>query len=326
MKSCQCPRMPRKAVIAIALTVVGLVLGTIAYATTPRWWPDRRSPIARTHWAWCWRCLPRLSATPPTTTASPTATTAAASTTTSTTPTTASSPTPGSAPAQPDGPAGSWTPAFTDNFNESSLNTSLWDPVQWHITNTTSEPYNVSVTGGNLRLELSDSSHGAAVNSYVSSTDPPDGFAVRVGDYVEASINFPGTRAGRIYNWSGFWLSGPNWPADGESDIDETLDGQLTINYHSPAGTDNTGPVPGDRANAYHTYGVYRGASFCSVYYDGKLVRTYKTSDDGKPESILFSTGYSDDGAPAAFGAASYVKVNWVRAWAPATASATRSG
>ncbi len=94
--------------------------------------------------------------------------------------------------------------------------------------------------------------------------------------------------------------------------------GALTINYHSPAGSLNTGSVSGGWAGGFHTYGIYRARLYSRVYWDGRLVRTYRTDDDGQPETLLFTMGYGGNGAPVDTGAAGEMIVDYVRAWAPA--------
>ena len=133
-----------------------------------------------------------------------------------------------------------------------------------------------------------------------------------VGSYSEARVYFPGNGTS-LYNWPAWWTSGPNWPAAGEHDIAEVLGGKLTVNYHSPSGAHNQGAVTGNWGNAFHVYGVYRKASSADVYWDGVLVKSYPTDDNGAGQSLLLNVGA---GSPAAYGTASQVKVDYVRVWA----------
>jgi beta-glucanase (GH16 family) len=108
-------------------------------------------------------------------------------------------------------------------------------------------------------------------------------------------------------------VSGPNWPAAGEEDIAEGL-GQLTTNYHAPNVTDNSGPIPGTWSNQFHVYGMWRQATQALYYWDGNLVYTWTTSDDGQPQTLIVNVGCSDP-STCVTGAASEVDVDYVRAW-----------
>ncbi len=214
----------------------------------------------------------------------------------------------GAAPAVPVGFEGGWTNVFDDEFNGSSLDTNAWTTNEGgQINNVTTHDSNVSVSGGHLVLTLADSGSGATINS-----DAPGGHHVAVGEYVEASVEFPGNGTD-IYNWPAWWLSGPNWPSAGENDIAEGL-GTLTVNYHSLSGSHNQGTIPGAWSNAFHTYGVYRAANHSDVYWDGQLVKSYPTDDNAAPETMIFNVG---DGNTTVYGTGSQMLVDWVRAWKP---------
>lgn len=177
------------------------------------------------------------------------------------------------------------------------------------MNNVTTAPTNVSVTNGNLVLTLASSSSGALV-----STNPVGGakvgyqFGVGV---VEARIYFPGDGT-RCYNWPSLWTTGQSWPTNGENDIAEVLGGQMTVNYHSSSGTHNQGAVPGYWCGAYHVYTLNRQATKSDVYYDGVLVKSYATDDNSSPQYLVINVGSSSN---PAYGAASQVKVDYVRTW-----------
>ena len=85
------------------------------------------------------------------------------------------------------------------------------------MNNVTASASNVAVSRGNLILTLASSGSGAFISS--SHSDGAGvGYEFPVGAYAEARVLFPGD--GRtIYNWPGWWTSGPNWPDAGEHDI-----------------------------------------------------------------------------------------------------------
>jgi hypothetical protein len=246
-----------------------------------------------------------------TSTTRPTTTAPRETTTTSTTTTTPSPPPSGAAPV-PLGVPGSWTLDFRDEFSGTSLDLAKWTPLPGRrMNNVTASTSNVAVSGGNLILTLASSTSGAFISS-----NPRDGAGVGylfpVGAYAEARVRFPGD--GRaIYNWPAWWISGPNWPNAGEHDIAEGL-GTLTVNYHSPSGAHNQGSIPGTWSNEFHTYGVHRKASSADVYWDGVLVESYPTDDNGAAQSLLVNVGSHSSGGNV-FGSAGQLRVDYVRVW-----------
>jgi beta-glucanase (GH16 family) len=207
----------------------------------------------------------------------------------------------------PLGQPGQWRLVFDDEFSGSSLNLASWNPHEgWTNQNdVTDQVSNVTVRGGDAILRLASRTSGAAIET--------NRFALKVGEYAEARVRFSGD--GRtIYNWPAWWISGPNWPAAGENDVAEGL-GSLTVNYHSPAGAYETGSVTGLWSRGFHTYGIYRGRFYSRVYWDGTLVRTYRTHDNGEPQNLIFTIGAANT---IRTGAAGEMLVDYVRAWEPA--------
>ena len=204
-----------------------------------------------------------------------------------------------------------WTLAFDDEFNGTSIDLTKWSVNEGRqMNNVTLHGSNVAVAGGNLVLTLASSSSGGGVSSGATDGAGSGAYMLPVGGYVEARVNFPGSGT-TIYNWPAWWISGVNWPADGENDIAEGL-GQLTENYHSSSGAANHGPFGGTWSSAFHVYGLYRKASSAVAYWDGKLVVEYATNDTGAPESLLANVGSGNTGV---YGAGSQVHVDYVRAW-----------
>ena len=227
----------------------------------------------------------------------------------------ASTPTPSPTPTDmvPLGVPGTWTLKFDDEFNGTSLDLTKWSncwfsPTCGSMNNVTTNPANVAVSGGNLILTLASASSGALI-----STDPTGGattgYQFTTG-FTEARVYFPGNGT-TIYNWPAWWANGNNWPSAGEHDIAEGL-GDMTVNYHSPSGSHNQGTIPGIWSNAFHTYGLHRMAGRADVYYDGVLVKSYTTDDNGAPNYLILNVGA---GNQAVYGTGSQLKVDYVRAW-----------
>lgn len=230
-------------------------------------------------------------------------------------PTPAPAPSPSPSSSAPVGISGTWSLKFDDEFNGSSLNTKYWAPSWFNggkVNNdngVTMNASNVSVSGGNLVLTLASSSSGATVD-----TDPSQvsggGYTFGTGYVTEARMYIPGNGS-TVYNWPAYWTDGQSWPTNGESDIFEGL-GTATSNYHSPQGANNSGTIPGTWTNGWHTYALDREAGKDYIYWDGKLVRSYSSDDGGAPQYLIFSVDCSGGCTP---GAASQVKVDYVRVW-----------
>jgi beta-glucanase (GH16 family) len=199
-----------------------------------------------------------------------------------------------------------WSLVFDDEFNGISLDTDAWSTNDgWtNQNNVTSYASNVSVANGDAILTLASGTSGAEMAT--------QDFGLAVGDYAEARIEFSGDGTG-VCNWPAWWVSGPSWPDGGETDIAEGL-GTLTVNYHSSSGAHNQGTVPGDWAGAFHIYGLYRGPNYCDVYWDGTLVASYPTDDDGAPEKLILTMGAANI---LEFGVQGQMLVDYVRVWGP---------
>jgi hypothetical protein len=159
------------------------------------------------------------------------------------------------------------------------------------------------VSGGNLILTLANGNSGAELDSL--------SYLLPVGGYAEARIYFPGSGT-TLYNWPAWWTSGPNWPAGGEWDICEGL-GTMTSSYHSTTTNVLLGTTPGVWSGGFHVYGLHRLADRGDIYYDGVLVQSHASSDNGAPQYMILNVGAGY--GPAVYGTGSQVKVDYVRAW-----------
>jgi beta-glucanase (GH16 family) len=214
-----------------------------------------------------------------------------------------------------------WTQVFDDEFNGTSIDMSRWVALNgWKNNNAISNAKNCSERGGSLILALPGNGTGCDLYSSKKYGAGANARDLLVGEYVEARIWFPGPGSGptsTLYNWPAFWAydGSGNWN-EGEIDVAEAL-GHMEANYHGASAGENVATTTGNLANSWHVYGVYRGATQDQVFYDGTLVGTVTTSDDGGPESIMLTSGNTNAccGAPSQTGSAGDVLVDWVRAW-----------
>ena len=215
---------------------------------------------------------------------------------------------------RPAGVSGAWSLLFDENFDGTTLSdrwASSWFRGS-RMNNVSTSPRNVAVGGGVVTLTPESSRVGALI-----STNPDDAaerpFEFRHG-YAEARIWFPGDGE-LVYNWPAWWINGQDHPRDGEHDIAEGL-GRMTVNYHSSSGAHNQGQVPGSWTNGFHTYGIDRQPGRASVYFDGKLVKTYATDDSESPQYLILNVGHrTSSGGRNVHGAAGAMKVDYVRVW-----------
>jgi len=197
-------------------------------------------------------------------------------------------------PLTPLGVSGSWTMKFDDEFTaDSSLNTTTWSPDWFGSGNTQNQTLmlssNVSVSGGDLNLEVTSSSGG------IVSTNPDDGQPGHGGyqftyGYAESKIYLPASSS-KIANWPAWWTNGQSWPTDGEMDIMEGLGGLACFHFHY------TGGAPGGCAtgnySGWHTYGANWQPGSVTYYYDGIQVGKITTGITSMPMYLILenSTG-----------------------------------
>lgn len=218
---------------------------------------------------------------------------------------------------QPFGPIPKWKSVFDYNFNGNSLPSNTWVELPSY-GNLQTLPQNVKIFNSLCHLTCSDPD-GAAIST--SDWTTPIGPQFEVGQYIEARILLPsaGTETS-IYNWPAFWTSGPNWPESGEIDIVEILSGVATTNYHYGTPDDpqaqNSNQIPGNWGNNFHVYGCWRQPTKAEIYWDGELIYTHPTSDNGDPHAVIITQGPATD--PAYTKAGAVVVVDWVRIWEPA--------
>ena len=227
-------------------------------------------------------------------------------------------PPPGPQPTVPTGTfPGPMGLVFT-GFNGSAFDETIWTPNEGGSQNgITSHASNVSVASAVdngvsvqcLALALASATSGANISTLA--------YGLEVGHYTEARIYVPGD--GTVpYNWLAWWTGKlSNWPAAGEADIFEGL-GYASCGYQSPASTSNSVEMPGTWTNAFHDYGVYRLPTELQYFWDGALVHTFTTDDNGEPQPLVLTAGHDPDRDELVTGIAGALLAKSVRAWAPA--------
>lgn len=170
-----------------------------------------------------------------------------------------------------------WQDAFIGSSG-SLPNTNNWGAVtktqnyNGEIQTYTSSSSNLKLSGsGSLQILPQKSSSGAWTSARIESKyvfTPTNGKITR----IEASLRLPGSASTKQGIWPAFWMLGDSyrhgtvWPACGEIDIMENIDGQ-TANHGtlhcdvSPGGICNEGTGLGSTSSIpdtnFHVYGVH---------------------------------------------------------------------
>lgn len=237
-------------------------------------------------------------------------------------------------PPQPVGQTGSWTVTFADEFNGSSLDTSIWATSRGPTSPGYGDPYNpssedqyylannVSVTNGNLVFTIQKQT----TNGYPYSSGMVQSgrnFSFPYG-YVETRIKVPGSTLG---TWPAFWtVDAPvddHWPP--EIDIFEfglTADKKRpAFNYHwgtnsnhQQSGMVNYGTTGTDYTQDYHVYGMYWDASRIQVYVDGQPGPSYTnaTNITKQNQYIILNLAVLKGATPPS---GTQMLVDYVRVW-----------
>ncbi len=251
-------------------------------------------------------------------------------------------PPPVPSPDQPYGEAATiktWTGAFSDEFDGTSLDTVKWDATWLTGESGYSPPVNqwmkncfhssqATVADGALRLGVTTNTNtscrlrdgsvapyvGAMVTSYRSASDPVgEGFSTAYG-YFESRMRLP--YSGGIVNWPAWWTntSGLNWPEGGEIDIMEELGtGKPCWHYHHEVNGSHQGPgscISGPDWSGWHTYAVNWEPGKLTFYYDGLQVATWSSNVVSVPHFMILN--HAVDGTPFPN---TVMEVDYVRVW-----------
>ena len=241
------------------------------------------------------------------------------------------------APAPPPDPSlgpwgdpGSWHLIFDDEFNGSSLDSSVWN-TGWLGSGLTGpmnteelECYSPSqdvVSGGELDLNLLAQQQNncplaggsQTVNEpYVSGMiNTRDKFSYTYG-YLEARVWLPGNPTSGE-DWPGIWEVGNPAPQNGEIDVAEGLGGQACFHFHDPTGT-GYGNCQLGMAGSWHTYGADWEPGSVRWYYDGVLVWVASTNITSAPMYLIADLALDSQwGGPIV--APATMRIDYIHVW-----------
>ena len=196
--------------------------------------------------------------------------------------------------------------AFDDEFNGTSLNTSVWQPG-WFASSGLSGPANsaetavynssqVSVSGGDLHLTAIASPATRNGKTYPDQTGTvTSGFDYTVWIF-QSRVYLPAASPGVIANWPSWWLDGQNSPNDGEIDVLEGLGGKAGYHFHYSGGGPG-GSASGD-FTGWHVFGALWKPGEIDWYYDGQLEYKQTTGVTSSPMMMILNNGIGQYGGP----------------------------
>jgi hypothetical protein len=239
----------------------------------------------------------------------------------------------------PTGFTGTYTLLFEDTFTGSSVDLTKWAPNWFGATPTTVtdpindaetaayDPARIAIAGGTCTFTTAASPVTVGANSYsfrsgMLSSNGLFAVAPTAGKPVvaEARIWTDASTGTTIANWPQFWLTGQNWPDDGEIDIIEGLGGNAFGHFHYPAGGPGTSAPAGDNTG-WHIWSA-RWTYQDKIEYarDGVVYGTITPRGSGyalalsAPKYILVNLGMgSSVGGPNK--APGTMIVDYVRVW-----------
>src|SRR5208283_3036203 len=230
------------------------------------------------------------------------------------------------------------TPTFEDNFNEGVLDTSKWVVSNYESnnytgggSNVTFSPNNIDLSGGSLRMELTQptagTSTGAEITTKLSFGYGTYKFSMRAGSTSPNSSGTGTTESGQISSTFIIYNPPPTYASITEIDAPEIEglsarndDIEWTVWENSNA----TDPTPEynvvlNPEDAFHVYTFVWSATSVKFYIDGVLKSTC-TSGIPTVAAVIdinfYGTNDTQWGGLATVGVTRYMYVKGVRFWA----------
>jgi len=229
-------------------------------------------------------------------------------------------------------------PTFQDNFNEGVLNTSKWVVSNYESnnyagggSNVTFSPGNIDLSGGSLRMELTQptagSSFGGEITSILSFGYGTYEFSMRAGSTSPTSEGTGTTESGQISSTFIIHNPPPTYASVTEIDAPE-IEGLTArnddIEWTVWKNSNATDPTPeynvlSNPEDAFHVYKFVWSATSVKFYIDGVLKSTC-TSGIPTVAAVIdinfYGTNDTQWGGLATVGVTRYMYVNSVKFWA----------
>ena len=157
------------------------------------------------------------------------------------------------------------------------------------------DPARVAFTPGGLQLSIRKNPATVAGKTYPYRSGAVTGYRkqAQVFGYFSARVFVPCAN-GKIVNWPAFWLIGNpyKWPASGEIDVFEGLNGRAWWHFHYRGATGTVASYGGRAARRYcgwHTFAVSWRRHAIKWFYDHALVAAVTKHITSSPMFPVFS-------------------------------------
>jgi beta-glucanase (GH16 family) len=236
-------------------------------------------------------------------------------------------PTPSRTP-MPAGVGGEWALKFDGEFSGTGLDAAQWS-TGWYGSGITPpannaeddcyDPAEVSVGGGALSLSVVQKGEtcGSAEQYAGALVSTMGKFSFTYG-FIQARVWLPAAAGspGEVANWPGVWADGQDWPADGEIDLAEGINGQVCAHFHGPddpggvGAGGGSGCPDGNYAGGWHTFAADWEPGVITFYYDGRDIGRVTSGVTSAPMFLVL-----DNAAQAPAQVPATMKVAYVRVW-----------
>jgi len=240
-------------------------------------------------------------------------------------------------PEDPDSEDPTAAPTFQDSFSKGVLNTSKWVVSNYEVndytgggSNVTFSPNNIDLSGGNLRLELTQPTAGTSTGAELT-TKLRFGygtyvFSMRAGSTSPSSTGSGTTESGQISSTFIIYNPGPSYASITEIDAPE-IEGLAArfqdIEWDVWKNSVSTDPTPeynvlSNPEDGFHRYKFVWAPASIKFYVDGVL-KAICTSGIPTAAAVIdinfYGTNDTRWGGLASVGVTRYMYVNSVKFW-----------